>query len=232
MFATSSPTEECPNAKRAFNEDGWVVRLACDQWLCPYCRKILAWRWAQRVRYGIALRLDTEPWFWTLTLPGWVPTREKGYAILPERWDNFRKALQRSYPDFTYAAFVEGQPERGLMPHFHIITFQPAPGRLKDLAVHSGFGHQADQQEVTGGYAAWYVSKYASKSTPGIPGHFRRVRISRDWPSLPAPEYPLKVYPLLPRETLPMYFHRMSVTLGSRLELVRDAWLDRSRDIH
>lgn len=223
--------EGCPHATRAFNEEGQVVRLACDRWICDYCRKVLAWRWAQTVRYGIALRLDTEPWFLTFTLPGWVPTPRKGYQILPERWDNLRKTLQRTFRDFTYAAFVEGQPERSNMPHFHVITFQPAPRRIKDMAVHAGFGHQADQQEVTGAYAAWYVSKYASKSTPGIPAGFRRVRISRDWPRLPSPEYALAVYPMRPREALSEYLLRVAATIRSPVGLLRDAWLDHSRDL-
>lgn len=224
-------SERCANAKRAFNANAEIVRLACDRWSCDYCRKILAWRWAQRVSYGIALRSDTEPWFWTLTLPPWVLDAKTGYKVLPGRWDTFRRELQRGYAEFSYAAFVEAHPHRSFIPHFHIITFAPAPRRLKDLAVHAGFGHQAKELEINGRVAANYVSKYASKGGGEIPAHFRRVRVSRDWPRLPSPEYAIKVYPFAPRETLSEYLRRMSITLGCALDLLRGTWLDHSRDL-
>lgn len=224
-------TNACEHAKRAFNDQGQVISLACDQWGCHYCRKILAWRWAQRVAYGIALSLDHEPWFWTITLPAWVPDARTGYRLLPKRWDALRKALQRANPHFLYAAFVEGQPQRGDMPHFHIITFSPSPGRFKDMVVHAGFGHQAKELEITGRMAVSYVTKYASKQGQGMPRNFRRVRISRAWPALPAPEYEHQVYPLEKGEALSSYLRRMSTTLACPVNVLRDVWLDKSRDI-
>lgn len=206
--------------------------MACDQWSCPDCAKALSWKWAMRVMYGIALRSDKDPWFWTLTLPGWVPSANVGLRILPGRWDNFRKAMQRANPAFTYAAFVELHPHRANIPHFHIITFDPSPKRFKDLAVHSGFGHQAWQIEITGSKAVSYVSKYASKQGASMPRGFRRVRISHHWPSLPPPLYEVKVYPVERREALQEYLRRMSTTLRKPLPVLRDVWLDRSRDIH
>ena len=223
--------EGCLNAKRAFNANGEIIRLACDRWSCDYCRKILAWRWSQRISYGIALRPNSEPWFWTLTLPGWVLDAKTGYKILPERWDTFRRELQRNGREFCYAAFVEAHPHRSNIPHFHIITFAPSPRRLKDLAVYCGFGHQAKELEINGKMAANYVSKYASKGSPAIPPYFRRVRVSQDWPSLPLPEYPIKVFPVGRREALSEYLRRMSVTLGYPLALLRSDWLDHSRDL-
>ncbi len=230
--STKSPSEGCPHAKRYFNQYGQVVACACNQWSCDYCRKVLSWRWAQRIRYGIALRVDHDPWFWTLTLPAWVPDAARGFKILPSRWDALRKELQRKLPDFAYAAFIEGQPERGHMPHFHIITFQPAHRRLKDLAVHCGFGFEADQQQIDAGKAVSYVVKYANKQGPFVPRHFRRVRVSRAWPSLPAPEYAVKVYPLLQGESLSAYVQRMSVALGHSMAGLRALYLDRSGDLH
>jgi len=227
-----SPNEsECPNAKRAFNAEAQIVRLACDSWSCDYCRKILAWRWAQRVAYGIALRPCQEPWFWTLTLPPWILDSKTGYKVLPDRWDRFRRELQRGNRDFCYAAFVEAHPHRSFIPHFHIITFQPSPRRLKDLAVYCGFGHQAKELEINGKIAANYVSKYASKGSDSIPRNFRRVRISRQWPKLPLPEYPIQVYPVGRNEALAEYLRRMSVALGRSVDLLRDSWLDHTRDL-
>jgi hypothetical protein len=180
-----------------------------------------------RVRYGIALRADHDPWFWTLTLPGWVQSSAVGLRILPGRWDNFRKALQRQNPNFVYAAFVELHPHRANIPHFHVITFDPAPRRFKDLAVHCGFGHQAWEVEINGSKAISYVSKYASKQGAAMPRNFRRVRISHCWPSLPSPEYALKVYPIEKREALSAYLRRMVLTTGHPMEVLRDRWLAR-----
>lgn len=231
LYPGSPKESRCEHAKRAFNDQSEIVALACDQWSCGYCRKILAWRWAQRVSYGIALRLDHEPWFWTITLPGWVPDAATGYKILPKRWDALRKALQRANRNFLYAAFVEGHPHRGFIPHLHIITFDPSPERLKDMVVHAGFGYQAKEIEINGKMAISYVSKYASKQGQGMPRNFRRVRISRHWPALPTPVYEHKVYPLDRGEALSAYLRRMSTTLGANVALLRDRWLDKSGDI-
>jgi hypothetical protein len=222
---------KCPRAKRAFNADGEIIQLACDQWLCNHCAKVLAWRWAERVRYGISLRPDKEPWFWTITLPAWVQDAPTGYKILPKRWNSFRMELQRNNPAFLYAAFIEGHPHRAFIPHLHIITFEPSPRRLKDMVVHAGFGYQAKELEINGRMAVSYVTKYASKQGQGMPRNFRRVRISHAWPSLPPPLYEIKVYPIERREALTAYLRRMSTTLGSPLALLRDRWLDKSGDI-
>ena len=224
-------SERCTHAKRAFNDQSEIVALACDQWNCDYCSKILAWRWAQRVRYGIALRLDHEPWFWTITLPGWVPDAKTGYKILPARWQSLRHTLQRQNRDFLYAAFVEAHPNRAFIPHLHIITFDPSPDRLKDMVVHAGFGHQAKELEITSRIAVNYVTKYVSKQGVEMPRNFRRVRISHSWPRLPPPLYEHTVYPVESREALTAYLRRMSTTLGTSVALLRDRWLDKSGDI-
>lgn len=82
-------------------------------------------------------------------------------------------------------AFVETQTKKRKMPHFHIITNIRAPYRIKDFAVHNGFGHQAYEDEITSKKAAYYVSKYVSKGDPAMPKSFRRVRTSQSWAKLP-----------------------------------------------
>jgi len=223
--------ERCPNAKRAFNSKGEVIQLACDQWNCDHCSKVLAWRYAQRVRYGIALWPDHRSWFWTLTLPAWVPDAATGYKVLPARWQSLRQTLRRSIDDFQYAAFVEAHPHRNLIPHFHIITLHKAPERLKDLAVHAGFGYQAKEVEINGKMAVNYVCKYASKGQSTFPRNFRRVRISHQWPKLPTPLYEYAVYPIDRRETLPAYFLRVSTKVGYTVDILRDRWLEHGRDV-
>jgi hypothetical protein len=223
--------ESCKSAARAFNEAGEVIHIACDQWKCDHCGKVLAWRWAQDINYGINLWKPWLAYFWTLTLPSWVEDAATGYRILPQRWDNFRKRMQRHYGKWHYAAFVEAHPHRNLIPHFHIISLQRAPERLKDMANHAGFGYQAKDVCINGKMAAAYVSKYTTKGGKGVARHFRRVRVSHDWPRLPEPIYEMQVYPPQKGEAIALYLPRVSGILGIPLEVVRTRWLDKSLDI-
>lgn len=109
----------------------------------------------------------------------------EAYEDIPKMWDSLRKDMQRKGDGWTYLAFVEGQPRRGGMPHFHIISMAQSPYRLKDLAFHHGFGYQAKEVKIEGQRAASYVAKYASKGDKAIPKGFRRVRASQDWAKLP-----------------------------------------------
>lgn len=107
------------------------------------------------------------------------------YEDIPRMFDSLRKFMRREHDEWTYLAFVEGQPKRGGMPHFHIISMFAAPYRLKDLAWHYGFGYQAKEILIESPQAAQYVAKYASKGDKSIPKGFRRVRASQDWEKLP-----------------------------------------------
>lgn len=222
----------CPNATRAFNQQGQVIAMACDKWACPVCGPLQAWRWARRIRFGIALSDEREAYFWTLTLPAWVDTAEKGYEILPARWDNLRKHIQRAMGRWDYAAFVEEHPQRDFIPHMHIISLKASPERLKDLACHAGFGYMATEDKISGSHAAFYVSKYCSKQGRAMPKGFRRVRTSQGWPRLPEPEYDIPVLPLRKREALPDYFNRVSLTSGVAPSVLATRWLDKPSTIH
>jgi len=176
----------CP-AFYAFDKEGNLHAVKCGQWTCPNCAKHLARLWAWRCRLQVA-SANVPYYFWTLTLRAKTRTAAQGYADLPSLWDNLRKRIQRSASKWSYCAFVEGQPQRGHMPHFHVITSTPAPYRIKDLAHDCGFGYQATESVVTSGQAANYCAKYASKTNPATPKGFRRVRASRDWAKLPPME--------------------------------------------
>lgn len=174
---------KCP-AFYAFDNEGNLHAVQCGQWSCPTCAKHLARMWAWRCR----LHVETtggEAYFWTLTLRGKYHTAASGYKALPTLWDNLRKRIQRSQKNWSYCAFVEGQPQRDYMPHFHVISMSKSPKRLKDLAMECGFGYQAKEKLITSGQAANYCAKYASKTNPATPKGFRRVRASRDWTKLP-----------------------------------------------
>jgi len=174
---------QCP-AFYAFDGEGNLHAIQCGQWSCPTCAKTLARLWAWRCRLHLEAS-GGEAWFWTLTLRGKFHTAAQGYNALPSLWDNLRKRVQRAHKTWSYCAFVEGQPQRDYMPHFHVISMQQAPMRLKDLAMECGFGYQAKATIVNSGKAANYCAKYASKTNPATPKGFRRVRSSRDWAKLP-----------------------------------------------
>lgn len=187
--------------------------------------KANAFRWAERVKYGIELWKPYDAYMWTLTLPGWVKVPKTGFRVLPDLWDRFRREVQTYYPVWPYAAFVECHPVRGLIPHFHIISLKPAPYRLKDVAKHCGFGYMAKEKQLTSKGAAGYVTKYCSKQGYAMPKGFRRVRVSHRWPKLPEPLYPLKVYPMQPKESVKDYIRRIARLTGERYNDLMSTWL-------
>jgi hypothetical protein len=218
--------DECSHSYRAFNEDGEVVKMACDSWACEQCARALAWRWAERVRYGIALWPLQDAYFWTLTLPAWIHYPNTGFRILPDVWDHFRRTIQKVYPHWQYAAFVECHPHRNLIPHYHVISLSPAPIRLKDLAAVSGFGYEAWDVQITSRHAAGYVCKYASKQGYAMPRGFRRVRVSYGWPKLPKPTYDKTVYPIGNRESVKAYIRRVAGLTSKPYDDLMQQWLD------
>jgi len=214
---------KCPAGIRAFNGDGNVVLLACDQWKCESCRIALSYRWGLRVRYGMAL-WPGECFHVTLTLPGQVKTPAFGFFVLKRAWDNYRKAMQRTVRKFDYAAFVELHPKRLGIAHFHIIALQGCPERINDFAHHAGFGFKATQDPVEGWKAAWYVAKYTSKQGDQMPKGFRRVRLSRRWPKLPDPIYDVPIYPPAKNEELDRYIQRIHRKTGVGIPDLQARW--------
>lgn len=217
--------DKCEHNYRAFNELGEVVSMACDRWACPACARANAYRWAERIRFGISLWPLQDCYFWTLTLPGWVHNARTGFQVLPGYWDKFRREIQQTYHPWHYAAFVECHPHRAYIPHFHIISLQPSPRRLKDIAAHAGFGYQASDFQLAGKVAAWYVSKYASKQGYRMDRDFHRVRVSRSWPKLPKPAYDKRVYPMKNRESVKSYLRRVAGLTGMKYDVLLSSWL-------
>jgi hypothetical protein len=213
----------CPVMK-AFNTKGKVVTVYCGLWSCKRCQKVLARQWAWRVRIHVD-KAGKPAYFWTLTLRPSVRSAAQGFRVLPRLWDTFRKVVQRTSGKWEYVAFVEGQPKRGNIPHFHIISMSKAPKRLKDIAMYAGFGHQAKEKRVDGPGAASYVAKYASKQNEDTPKGFRRVRASRSWSKLPEGEFDgfiVKAY----TETLASYLLRVNELTGISLEDLLQRWSD------
>jgi len=196
--------------------EGFIFPIRCKKWSCPVCAPINAYRWAIEVANGVRAMYCAGqiPKFVTITQPGSVRTAEYAYSILHNQWDKFRNRWQYwaakqherwewkfnvtlnaptpvRYRDETptlYAAFVEGQSRRAGMPHFHIIaTDVPNVETMRRWCVASGLGYQCDIQTVSGNSgAAWYVSKYSTKSSDAkiMPVGFHRVRLSQDFPRI------------------------------------------------
>lgn len=121
----------------------------------------------------------------TLTAPGvrqhrmpsgdWCPCTPPGGVELGEwnashskRWNHFRTAMRREYPDVQFMRGVEVQTRGAL--HDHALIWSPAPlskSYLKALAMRAGFGHSLDLAVCEPGSkrAAYYVSKYVTKAT-------------------------------------------------------------------
>jgi hypothetical protein len=191
---------------RAFNtQSGQFVAFGCGQWACPLCRKTLAWKVSERARLGMLEHCPS--YFFTVTQPSKIKSSEAAYAIMPHQWDTFRNLIQyqakKEGINWEYLAVTEGQPQRGNMPHLHIITsINPVSfsyrwqkhARAKDIAAHCGFGFQSDLSIVDSNdprKLASYISKisnYISKDPIDYnpPKGFRRVRYSQGWPELPA----------------------------------------------
>lgn len=175
--------------------DGFVFPIRCKRWSCPVCARINAYHHAIKVANGCQAMITAGiiPRFVTITQPSGVRTAQHAYKILHEQWDKFRRRLQywaktRATMPVIYASFVEGQPKREFMPHFHIIlSASPKKEALRLMVVQSGLGFQLDLQTFkTGSGVAWYVAKYATKAddAKNMPKGFRRVRYSENFPPM------------------------------------------------
>lgn len=183
-----------------FDTAGRARLIYCGQWTCERCAKKLARKWAAIIKYHIkvdeTLRSGDEwrsrqgYWFITLTMRGSMNDVPRAFQRLPKLWDVLRKSFYKKYAYWRYLAFVEGQPNREGMPHFHIISDVPLPiwpgksgyitkRQVHDFAYSKGFGFEAEQSIVVRSQAAAYVAKYASKGDPAMPRNFRRVRASK-----------------------------------------------------
>lgn len=196
---------QCP-VSVCFTKNGETRLLRCGKWSCPTCARLLSKRWAKRVikfiqwdnfmETGDFQTIEPRFWFMTFTLKGKRLSINRAYEMLPVLWERLRKRFQRKYSDWQYIAFVEGQPKRQNMPHFHLISNREPPAKrnkqgvitdhnMHDFAFSVGFGFEADLQPVSDLKAALYVTKYMSKQGSAAPKNFRRVRASERVEKLP-----------------------------------------------
>jgi hypothetical protein len=217
----------------AFDGIGNLKAVPCKRWSCQICQKLNAQLWAWRAE----LQIENDPLQWyllTFTMGSDYKDVTKAYADLKKLWDKCRTYFKRDYIkrygysafSWTYMAFVEGQPRRNYMPHFHVLSPLPAPYRIKDFAVQVGFGYMADEREINGKGASQYVAKYASKGAGGIPKNFRRVRASQDWAKLPDYNGGI-LFVKGATEHVTDYIIRVHEYTGVPLDSLYDKWIDK-----
>ena len=235
---------KCPTTG-GFDRIGKTHVVYCGMWTCPHCAIENARKWAKTARAQVFSGLDgqnTRYWFLTLTLGSNFRHIEQGFEALPGLWDRLRKNMQRAYPDgWSYLAFVEGQPERGYMPHFHVLSSMlptaklGARGKITKHTLHDwahrlGWGFEAELEPVLGDKAASYVAKYASKQSPRTPKGFRRVRPSQDWRRPPNNPIFRLLVPFR-AETTVDFLNRVSEVTGLAQEDLFVLWRDLQREI-
>lgn len=180
------------------NELVWF-RPDCGLWSCPECAVANKNRWALRIEHGVTvykLRGETF-YFMTLTSHENLKTFESTLAVWSDAWPKLYAKMKRQQSELHYASLPEKHKDGRL--HMHILincgfgVKMSRNGRyysswLKDNARKSGLGFMADIQPLQNSIlAAWYVTKYVSKSLEAgdWPRYLRRVRVSNNWPELP-----------------------------------------------
>jgi hypothetical protein len=226
--------QQCPMAV-AFSSEGQAKLLYCGKWSCKICAKRNSRIWSIHAYYGITAMADKSArvHFWTLTMGSQYARPAEAYKAFPRLWDATRKAIQRYHKEFTFIAFVEGQPKRSYMPHFHVLTFQSIPSGystrndplewIKDFGAHMGFGWSNKDEMVTSLRAAGYVTKYASKGCPEIPKGFRRVRCSRNWVKSPDKAYD-PYYVRSVGERIEDYLQRVEAGTGVPIDTIAQSY--------
>jgi len=168
-----------------------VARASCDSWTCDDCRKRMAERWALRAEIGArAILRRSEPLdFITITSHEKLPDFESTERVWRKAWLKLYKALKRKNPALEYMIVPERHKDSRM--HVHALWNANVSQKwLKDNARQRGLGYQCKVIHVTNERNAQeYILKYVGKDIGAISiAHFRRVRASRGWADVPAPE--------------------------------------------
>lgn len=180
-----------PVMKAVNRTTGEIVyfRPVCKTWGCPTCGRIRKWLWVTTAQLGarhfieIGLSLDF------LTITSHEELDENGtFGVMGDAWNKLWRRVKRETARHDYFNVPE-QHQDGRW-HCHAITTAILKKKWwKDNARESGFGYQVDVRPVKSeAAAAKYSTKYLTKSleSANLPKHYRRVRLSRGWPELPA----------------------------------------------
>lgn len=181
-----------------------VTRWRCKSWTCPDCSQRLQARMGQRLSSALQVisrkRNHDRPFFLTLTLdPKQVKAKYPhlegrhlevlSWRIIRQNWKRLARVLRREYGPHHYSLRIEAH--RNGWAHLHVIliseglraqyTVSPRiagmhTARIKESAVHAGFGHIADIQLVRHPRdVSYYMTKAATASAPGLEAIAREV---------------------------------------------------------
>jgi len=203
-----------------------IMQGCCNSWHCARCGQMRARAEYGRMVHGARVLAEThEQYFVTITCKGKSLSRQdalKNYAMWTNRLlTSCRAKASRAGHFWAYVQVTELQ-KRGF-PHSHMLTtWRPDDaieytkgdrlpnGRIakrdclwsnwfRDANVKAGLGIECDISIVRSPVAvATYIAKYLFKDlqVTEFPPNWRRIRYSRNYPTLPAVEN-IDAYPLL-----------------------------------
>lgn len=167
-----------------------VTHANCDSWNCPECSQRMGARWVLRAEIGVRgyIGAGQHVDFITITSHEKLPDFAATEAVWRKAWPVLYAALKRRSTKLEY--FIVPEKHKDGRMHIHgLWTAGVGKKWLKDAGRKRGLGYQADVKSVANArQATGYVTKYIGKGLgQDVPQHFRRVRVSRGWPDIPAP---------------------------------------------
>lgn len=171
-----------------------VARADCDSWRCAECTHRMAENWGLRASLGAkAILRRNEPLdFVTITSHEKLPDFAATERVWRSAWSKLYAALKRKKSGLDYMIVPE-KHKSGRM-HVHALWNAGVTKKwLKDNARKRGLGYECEIISIASeGYAQKYVVKYVGKSLgDDCPLHFRRVRVSSHWTTVPQPNTPM-----------------------------------------
>jgi len=168
-----------------------VARADCDGWNCEECAARMASRWRLRAEMGTRALLGAgyRVDFVTITSHERLKDFAATEAVWRNAWSKLYAALKRKQPSLEYMIVPEKHKD-GRM-HVHAVWNAGVSQKwLKDNARKRGLGYQAKVIKIQDAApAVRYITKYIGKDLgDNVPAHFRRVRVSRGWVDIAAPE--------------------------------------------
>jgi hypothetical protein len=160
-------------------------------WSCPDCAGANKELWAKKIAHGISV-------YWTggliaqfMTITNHEENRgEKSIESWPRVWGKFSTRFRRAFGNPRYVQIPEKHQDGTLHAHLLVATYYPVSERwLKDNMRSCGGGYidtvEACEKLIQ---AAFYVTKYITKSLETGEWVSRRIRTSQHWPVLPQGE--------------------------------------------
>ena len=168
-----------------------VARADCDSWNCEECAARMASHWRLRAEMGTRALLASgyKMDFVTITSHEKLKDFAATETVWRDAWSRLYAALKRKQPELQYMIVPERHKD-GRM-HVHAVWNAGVSQKwLKDNARQRGLGHQAKVKPIVeGSVYERYITKYIGKDLgENVPAHFRRVRVSRGWAEIPAPD--------------------------------------------